>query len=719
MTDIQKHLIKLLQEIDEICTQNDIPYILGGRTAKDACQSHHFLGDYAYATVLMLEKDLDKFRKLVAKKENRTTESFVENPDFPDGFTVRYVDESTTFIYGHLAHNYKYKGFYITIYPCRNIPGNKYKAKLANVFECAVLSGISGTPSGLGRKKMIIANGVRLMQKILGKDRTTRVLLKLRNRLIRTAGKNVALLRPGKKNLKLSRSMFTSLTRVEFEGVGLLVPSAFNRYLRTVFGTDWEKNTEGESLSSAHLLVASTEISYKEIDNDNTLYANRAEINSMILKRKKLMEQIKSLRGKIEKYWDFLFLAKARFSLYRRYVPIIQILQEYQEKRDYAILQIAMADYMEILKVYLSKNLPLSVTAELDQIALELLRYSGELEHAKKFKELQRQVPMKPVSVELDDNMRAEALRKLPPKISCTPDGNVPVFLRWSNRLYPVGSLTENGQFLPLFLKQDTAIVPAVSGVLAVQETDGTCSLLSDDVWHSRLFGSVHAIPLIQHIYGQDLEIAWLSETGCLYITAEVDSCGCYVRTELPEYLSVGHNGELALSFVDSKTDELYPVFCMDDDNKCTAMAAVGVGGCIWITPGASKKLYYRDRNGNAVRLSINHFTDCATAGVKATIAQSAPNICAKFVQRDIFGRLIEVAAMRDDGSIVPLVQRAQDGSLIKLDPSDHGYTTFYLKQACGIDAPLATVDAEGNVIHTAVQAGAILLSIITGSRNG
>ena len=107
MNDIQKHLVKLLKEIDEICMQNDIPYILGERIAKDACQEHRFIGDYVNVKVLMRGQDFDKFRNLVAKKEDRVIESILENSAYPDGMSMRYVDETTSFIYGHMIHNCK------------------------------------------------------------------------------------------------------------------------------------------------------------------------------------------------------------------------------------------------------------------------------------------------------------------------------------------------------------------------------------------------------------------------------------------------------------------------------------------------------------------------------------------------------------------------------------------------------------------------------------
>ncbi len=727
MNEIQKHLIKMLQEIDEICVKNDIPYLLCGRNAKDACQSHHFLGEYVYASIMMRGQDFNKFRKLVAKKKGRAVESILENPDFPAGMSMRYVDETTTFIYGHLSHNFKHKGIYITIQNCRKIPKSKYKRKLANGIDKLIAYAGSGDKAAFGKKMRLLCSMMDLGCKLFGKPFVIRRLVNRYEKLTATGGKNLAYVRPMKANIKIPASMFTSVKRVELEGSGFLVPSDTGLYLEKVYGKSWKTDKKKENISSRHLLVASTQVSYKDVDTDDSLYANRGEVNEIIEKRKTLTEQIKHLRGKIEAYWDLLFLTKERYRLYRLYMPVVEILQERLANREYGWLNIAMKDYVQTVKKYLPKELPIMVCPELDDLALEMLYYSGDLAAAKTFKKLKKSVALKSINMELDQRALEEALANLPATISCDEENNVPAFLRCGEQLHEVVRLDDDGQAHPLLLKEASKIVPApIEGdkpsvwQLAAQMEDGTYVPLFGSEWGKQLFETERVVPLIQHIYGQDLELTWLAEDGRLYIAAGFESYNRYKSVSMPTYCAVREDMEVPVSFFDEESETMRALFCLNDNGERLPVITLGVAGSLWVTPGAANGLYYRNDADETVRLSVSRFADEATEDVKQVFYQEAkPEICCKLVQEDAFGRILEVAALYDDESIMPLARMNADGTLSKMEPQKQNYATLCLAQKDGSTITLAVVDSEGNVTSALPDGQSLPIGSIIGSAQG
>lgn len=706
MNEIQGHLIKLLKEIDQICTQNGMPYLLGGRTAKDACQSHHFLGDYVYATVMMRGQDFHKFRKLVGKMEGRTVESVRENPDFPDGMAMRYVDETTTFLYGHTAHNYRCKGIYVTIQYCRRIPRNKYKARMANAIDSALTYAQVEDASGMGKKKKLVFNCLHLGIKLFGKRYVLKRLLSWQDKLTRTGGKKLAYVRPMKKNIRLPAAMFTEVQRVELEGEAFFVPVKYDAYLEQVFGKNWAIDERAENIASPHLLVSSTEISYKQIDNDESLYKNRRQINDLINKRKALAAKIKTLRDKIEGYWDILFLTKERYQLYRQYMPVVHILQEHLAVRDYQWLNLAMKDYMDTLGLYLSKNLPMTTCQELDTVALELMAYSCKLGQAQKFRRLCSSRALKPINVKLDENAADAALAQLPPVIRCTAENEIPVFLRTGAGLRAVVRL-DGGQAKAVLIRCDDEIVPAYDAAannaqLAVENGQGGYTPLADNA----LFENETVLPLVQSVFGQELQLAWVDKNGQLYVCARFGEAGRYEAMELAEYLSFGQKFDVPVRYLDRKTNTLRELFCLSADGQPSPVMTMGVGGYLWVTPNAAQMLYYKNEDNENVALRCSDFADEAAYRVKQVLyGTGAPAVCCKLVQQDAFGRVTEIASLYDNGCILPTVRRNADGTLAQLESQEQTYATLCLRQSDGTSIPLAALDAQGNAL-TAIAPG-------------
>lgn len=723
MNDIQKHLIFMLQEIDEICTKNAIPYILSGRTARDAHMYQNFLGDYVYASVMMRGQDFDKFCSIVEKKPGRAIESVRNNPNFPGGMSMLYVDETTTFLYGDSAHRYMHKGIYITIHKCRNIPGNKYKAALANGIEKAISYVGVNDISSLSKKKQAAIKFMRLGVKVFGKRFTVNMLLKVQGTLVKKNSSNLAFIRNLKDNINLPATNFTRLKRVTFGGATFNIPAETDKYLEKVYGARWKADQTPETIPARHLLVASTEVSYKDIDSDGSLYAKRNSVEEMAETRKRLTQQIQTLRKKIEAYWDILFLTQERYRQYRLYMPVLDILREHYNNHDFTWLQIAMADYIDAVKTYLEKGWPLTVNPELDKIMLDTLTRSGEYAAAKRFENLKNQTSLKAIRMTLDEAAHNDALLNLPATIAYDRDGNVPVFLRSGDARYRVVRLDADGMEHPLLVKNENAVVPAAVGVevigeagkkkvsawnLAVELDGGRFAPLSGSQLEKKLFASEKAVALVQHIHGRDLEIAWLSYDGTVYVTCQFGDCDQYTPVSAPVYCQFNSALEVPVSFAD-ENGTMHELFCVDDNGVREPVVKLGVGGVFWITANAGARLYYASKDGKTEKLDIRRYIDDANNDIKATLfREKIARECCKLVQTDVFGRVHEIAVLCDDESIRPVARMNADGTLAELPADSDACSVLCLQHSDGTTTALATIDPEGKVL-SAISSQAVL----------
>lgn len=99
MTDIQQHLLGLLQEIDEICKEHGIDYYLDGGSALGAIRHRGFLPWDDDADIMMTRENWIKFRDVVREnpRPNRSIEWLDNRPDYTMVY-ARYCATDTTCI---------------------------------------------------------------------------------------------------------------------------------------------------------------------------------------------------------------------------------------------------------------------------------------------------------------------------------------------------------------------------------------------------------------------------------------------------------------------------------------------------------------------------------------------------------------------------------------------------------------------------------------------
>ena len=101
MNELQKRLLLLLKEIDEICKKNNITYYIDGGSAIGAIRHHGFIPWDDDIDIVMTRNNYNKFVQIIDKeiKPNRKFESFENNQKYTMLY-ARYCDKTTTSILG-------------------------------------------------------------------------------------------------------------------------------------------------------------------------------------------------------------------------------------------------------------------------------------------------------------------------------------------------------------------------------------------------------------------------------------------------------------------------------------------------------------------------------------------------------------------------------------------------------------------------------------------
>lgn len=126
MTDVQKKLLNLTDEIKEICEKENLNYIVAGMTAGFLLNHKRFEAEECYFNIMMPLKDIVKLEEYVNKNlsETRTIESWKNNPDL-QMLKFRYVDKTSLLFDGGSTERHTSPGILVNIFPSREFePAN-------------------------------------------------------------------------------------------------------------------------------------------------------------------------------------------------------------------------------------------------------------------------------------------------------------------------------------------------------------------------------------------------------------------------------------------------------------------------------------------------------------------------------------------------------------------------------------------------------------------
>ena len=381
MTDIQNVLIRLLDELDEICKNLDIKFALTAKTAVAAHEVGGFCDNCCDAHIMMLSSDMHKLIKYLHshKSEGRACEDVTVNPDLALN-VLRYVDTNTLYINRDDAVIYKYPGICVTVHPL--YPKFNNLTRAVEVFSffnnCGAVYNADNMPANRARSMKL----GRFIETVFGK----KILSGIRNKGLnqRSTSKKLMLWRRDGKLRTLQSSYLNSTERIAFENLCLPVSVQYAKLISALYGANSENYLDKyyTGAGSASIIV-DADISY----SDYCASASDAGVDINALRKSNrdfsawTSTVFTPVISHINRNFQYTKLSIDRIDLYVKYLPQMEFLNASAENQDFSKLELLMADYIACIDKYYKKGKGFYISPELHRLAGLIYENNGKKEY--------------------------------------------------------------------------------------------------------------------------------------------------------------------------------------------------------------------------------------------------------------------------------------------------------------------------------------------------
>lgn len=373
MTEIQQVLAELLQEIDNICMENNIQYFLYGKTAAFAKRSGGFEGDAYSASVAMTEKDCYKFIKCFEKLncKDRYLESMLNSKNFPR-VVLRYGNSNTLDFDVESWGRYKNQGIHVDIEILRKAETNKYSKFLHRFLEIGWET--VQNRKRFSKKKYAAALFVGFISHLVGKQRFSRWLFHvLVNPDRKGNGTQYFVKNYWGKRKYYSKYWFDKAVRIKFEDNECNICWVPEQYLKNVFGPLWKTKNISTPPPNPAVRLFDVKLPFK--DYMDTIYQgdiNPGRIWKIRNKYIKRNSHIPPLNTQMSDNWQKLFMAGDRYNMWEYYQPKKLYLKELYRSGNIKVLAKVLKPYENLLKQYSKQKMAFCFDKEI----FEMLEYS-------------------------------------------------------------------------------------------------------------------------------------------------------------------------------------------------------------------------------------------------------------------------------------------------------------------------------------------------------
>ncbi len=406
MTDIQKELYKLIKEIDEICTKNNIVYYLAGGSAIGALRHRGYIPWDDDMDIYMTRDNYLKFLEVCKTQlpPDRTVVCQELNRNFHNNF-ARYMDTSTTAIHiNQLVHEKDPAGIIIDIFVLDPIPDDK-KLQEQYIKDFMLYSDIinpSSVYSFRWRTNLLRYFKYRILMKKHGIDY---VLTKLENKMFCYKEEDCSkyILRWGGIPFIFDKDMYGNGVRYQYEDTMLLCPDRSADYLSWHYGDDWmfipphsgrERHTAIYSLDTPYTVIEKEAYKYYDINKTYRQFLRRKFLLFLGMYPWQLSKDISKaylgvrLTSKNNKKFKNLDSKINQALKNKNYTFLMNVFNEYfkdQNKRDL----IGREDYLGINRFRFP--IYLNIDEKYFDIAIELLIKNGQTSKALRFLNVKEQ----------------------------------------------------------------------------------------------------------------------------------------------------------------------------------------------------------------------------------------------------------------------------------------------------------------------------------------
>ncbi|MBR2765589.1 MAG: hypothetical protein IKE03_06380 [Blautia sp.] len=372
MNQEQEILHTLLRELDQICRNNNLRYILSPRLAYNAVNGLGMPANLMYGMIMVAESDMERLRLALSSTglPDRAVESMADSDRFP-GFYLRYVDRSTLCYRLSYGRSFRYPCLGINIYPMYSLKKNPVSRMTDRFLERGWLS-LQDTYQSVFSWKDYAAGAVVWLMGLRGRARLGKSIYYRLVENRRELPGSLLFCEGSGPGGRFSHEMIAARTEVELEGWPFFIPRDYGDYMEAAYGARAGKKAKIQTPSWSVVTSAC-------VKGEEFIY-QIPDTSGIVRKRRALYlrgEQIRQGREYVDECWELLrYLEKGQ--------NIVNIVQR-QKRRirnlwhdgDYRRLERVYREYHEFVKDSLSRNILLRPDQELYEIYLDMLRHTG------------------------------------------------------------------------------------------------------------------------------------------------------------------------------------------------------------------------------------------------------------------------------------------------------------------------------------------------------
>ncbi len=387
MKKTQEHLLQLMREILDVCTDQDIPFALHAESAwfVKYCGGQ-FGNTVSLLRIMMTGKDAETLasaltERSVQEKSPRAIESLHTNPFLRQNI-IRYVDTSTTLIDRRWLGNVEQHGIAVEIIPLLNADASRPD----QLFEGGLLYLNGGQECRevdyRGKLQMSI-EATRHAISVMGRKRAAdRVWSMTRGSQSGKTAKGKMLIRLDGGSLKKIDSSFLKNTELfPLEDLQLPVSAGWEKYGMALCGDKWqERFSEGvlelsrpDRITDADVPFSQTAASLREAGTDLAKMADerRAYVMDYVTKylpaAKKVQDDFQSANRSVD-----------RLDIYAAIRPQRAELRRAARKGDLKKMEEILKPYLEAVDRYLGKGMGFYLDREVYDYAARIWRKKGQ-----------------------------------------------------------------------------------------------------------------------------------------------------------------------------------------------------------------------------------------------------------------------------------------------------------------------------------------------------
>lgn len=287
MTEKQKHLLKLLREIDEICKRHHLRYVMAGGSLIGVVRNEGFIPWDDDVDIYMPGDDWDKFVELSRTEfpPDRAVQCVDVDREFTNTFP-RYADTASCAIHRHQLIGNDKAGEIIDVLTLDPIPPDdkEYEKYRTHMMIYSELVNVAYVYCNRWEIPVTMYLKYLAMYFFLGKDRTLKKLEKIMYSYKEEDCDRYAM-RWGGCPFLFDKDMMFPVKYMNFEGIQVMVPNRVSDYLIWHYGDEWSYIPPHEERTS-HNSISVEGITYQELRDDymKKVDAGKIRKNSIIRK---------------------------------------------------------------------------------------------------------------------------------------------------------------------------------------------------------------------------------------------------------------------------------------------------------------------------------------------------------------------------------------------------------------------------------------------------